>query len=72
MTSDGFRDGFHVSVIRTQPFEELVGCRCTMDVLGPAVQKQKRKFVAPRHPKRIKGEQLQFKVRNITVPDRTV
>jgi len=33
-----------------------------MDVLGPAAQKHKSKVVAPRNPKRLKGEQLQSKV----------
>jgi len=35
-----------------------------MDMLGAAAQKYKSKVVAPRNPKRLKGEQLQFKVSN--------
>jgi len=45
------------------PFGELVGSRGTMDVLGPAAQKYKSKVVAPRNPKRLKGEQFELKVR---------
>jgi len=51
-------------VIKFGPFDELVGSRGRMDVLGPAAQKYKSKVVAPRNPKRLKGEQLQLKVVN--------
>jgi len=46
------------------PFGELIGSRGTMDVLGPAAQRYKSKVVAPRNPKRLKGEQFELKVRN--------
>jgi len=46
------------------PLDELVGCKGTMDVLTPAAQKCKSKVVAPRNPKRLKGQQLQSKVKN--------
>jgi len=46
------------------PFGELFGCGNTMDVLGPSAEKYKSKVIAPRNPKRLKVEQLHFKVSN--------
>ena len=45
-------------------FGETVGSRGPVDMLGPAAQKYKSKVVASRSPKRLKGDQRHFKVRN--------
>lgn len=67
-----FRYKFHVVIIQSHSsaamslgrFDETVGCRGPVDVLGPAAQKHKSRVVVSRSPKRLKGQQLHFKVRS--------